>query len=224
MPTRKSSSRSTRTAGRKAQSSRAPRGAGLRSMHDLFKHHLKDLRSVEEQLVRALPKLVKAAESPELREAIEAHLDETRGQLERVEQLFKSLQESPGRHTCEAMKGIISEGDESASHAEEGPLRDSAIIAGAQRAEHYEIAAYGTAAALADQLGLTDAAQVLRESLAEEKAADQKLTQLAESSINPSAARAEPTTPIPRTGSAPRKGEPWAGSTPTAAGGGPADL
>ncbi len=151
----------------------------LTSLHDVFVEQIADLLSAEHQLVDALPNVAAAASTPDLREAIEAHLEETRVHVSRLEQVADIARLSTPGEECEAMKGLIREGDE-IIEADGDPLaKDVALIAAAQRVEHYEIAAYGTARELAEQLELSEVASILDETLAEENAADQTLTKIA---------------------------------------------
>ena len=150
------------------------------TLQTLFVDQLQDIYDAEQQLVKALPKLADAAESPDLAEAIRTHLQETQSHVSRLEEVFGMIGEKAKGKTCKGMKGLIAEGDESAAEGE-GDLRDLAIIAGAQRVEHYEIAAYGTARTLAERLDLDDAAQLLRQTEDEEEQADAKLSDLADS-------------------------------------------
>ncbi len=152
----------------------------LRSLSDLFLDELSDLHSAEKQLLKALPKMAKAATADELRQAFEGHLEQTRGHVQRLESIFDELEESPRRKRCWAMEGLIAEGEE---FLNEDAL-DAGLIAIAQRVEHYEIAAYGTAATYARHLGDAKAEELLRETLAEESETDKKLTKLAESYVN----------------------------------------
>jgi ferritin-like metal-binding protein YciE len=131
-----------------------------------------------------LPKMAKAAAAPELKEAFETHLEETKGQVERLEQLFKSLEGSPKGKKCVAMEGLLEEGKEIISEHDKSSLRDAALICAAQKVEHYEIAAYGCARTFAQLLGLEEAVELLQETLDEEGNADKKLTHLAETIIN----------------------------------------
>jgi ferritin-like metal-binding protein YciE len=138
---------------------------------------LKDLYSAENQLVKALPKMAKAATSDELREAFQEHLEQTKGHVERLETIFQALDESPKGKKCAGMEGLVKEGSENISEYE-GEVRDAAVIGAAQRVEHYEIAAYGTVVAFAELLGEDEHASLLQETLQEEKEADSKLTEL----------------------------------------------
>ena len=153
------------------------------TLRELYVEELKDIFSAENQLTKALPKMVKAASSEELREGFEDHLEQTKVHVERLEQVFEMLEESPGGKKCLGMEGLIKEGAEVIGEDFEDDVKDSALIAAAQRVEHYEIAAYGTVAAYADVLGETEQASLLRETLQEEKDTDEKLTELA-SEIN----------------------------------------
>lgn len=148
------------------------------SMEKLFVEELRDLYSAENQITKALPKMVKAASSEKLRSALEHHLKETEEQVKRLEQICEMIGESPKGETCEGMKGLLEEGDKTVHDAKEGPVRDEAIISGCQRVEHYEMAAYGTARTYAERLGKQQMVQLLEKTLSEEKAADQKLTQV----------------------------------------------
>lgn len=150
------------------------------SMERMFVNELKDLYSAEAQIMKALPKMAKAATSSELRAAFEHHLRETEGHVQRLEQIFEMINESPKGKTCDGMKGILEEGEKSMKETQEGPLRDEAMIGGAQRVEHYEMAAYGTVRSYAEQLGRQQIAQILEKTLSEEKAADKKLTEISD--------------------------------------------
>jgi len=150
------------------------------SMDKLLISEIKDLYSAENQITKALPKMAKAASSNELRTALEHHLKETEQQIQRLEQIAEILGQSPKGKTCDGMKGLLEEGSQTMQEATEGPVRDEAIIAGAQRVEHYEMAAYGTVRTYAERLGNQQIARLLEKTLEEEKAADQKLTQVSE--------------------------------------------
>lgn len=162
----------------------------VNTLEDLFIHELSDIYSAEKQLTKALPRLAKAAESPELADAFNVHLEETQGQIERIDQIVELQELKLKRIKCAAMEGLVEEGKEVIEEVEKGPVRDAALIAGAQKVEHYEIASYGTLCELGRQLGYTDAVKLLKETLAEEKATDEKLTMLAESAVNAKAASA----------------------------------
>ena len=153
-------------------------------LHELFLDELADVYSAEQQLTKALPKLAKAAESDELREAIEQHLEETEEHISRLEQVFESLDESVKKKTCKAMKGLIEEGDEIVKEQKDSSALDAGIIAACQKVEHYEIASYGTLCAWAEQMGHDDALKLLRQTEEEESAADEKLTEIAETIAN----------------------------------------
>jgi ferritin-like metal-binding protein YciE len=161
--------------------------AEMTTLHDALVEELKDLYDAEKQLVKALPRMAKSAASPELRMAIEAHLEETANQIARLEQAFELLDETARGKRCAGIAGIIEEGSDVLASGAEGAVMDAMIIASAQRAEHYEIGAYGTACAWAKALDLTELADLLHETLEEEKAADEKLTMLAEQGINDAA-------------------------------------
>jgi ferritin-like metal-binding protein YciE len=150
------------------------------SIEKLFIEELKDLYSAENQIIKALPKMANAATSKELKKAFENHLRETEGQLERLVQICNIIGSNPKGKTCEGMKGVLEEGASMLHDAAEGDVRDAAMISAAQRVEHYEMAAYGTVRTYAQLLGQTQCAKLLDETLEEEKAADQKLTSIAE--------------------------------------------
>jgi ferritin-like metal-binding protein YciE len=160
------------------------------TLHDAFIDELRDVYDGERQLTKALPKLAKAASSPELRDAFESHLEETKGQIERLESVFQSLDEKVRGKHCEGLAGIIEEGSAIMKEDFDDSTMDACLIAAGQRAEHYEIAAYGTLVAWARAMGHSEAAEALQENLDEEKAADEKLSALAESGINQEAAEA----------------------------------
>ena len=149
-------------------------------LHELFLNELADVYSAEQQLIKALPKMAEAAQSDELRSAIESHLEETRNQAERLDQVAKGLNETIEDNTCEAMEGLLKEGEELMEKYEGNPALDAALIAAAQKVEHYEIATYGTLIAWARQMGHQNAVLLLEETLQEEKSADEKLTSIAE--------------------------------------------
>lgn len=152
----------------------------VNSIEKLFVEELKDLYSAENQLTKAIPKLVKAAASPELKTALQNHLRETEGHVQRLELICSMLSVSPKGKSCEGMKGVIEEGSSMLSETDEGDVRDAALISAAQRVEHYEMAAYGTVRSYAELLGQSEIAELLEETLEEEKAADQKLTSISE--------------------------------------------
>jgi ferritin-like metal-binding protein YciE len=160
------------------------------TLHDAFLDELRDAYDAEKQLTKALPKLAKASSNPKLRQAFEAHLQETQNQIGRLEQVFESLDEKiRGKH-CDGIAGIIEEGKSVMEEDFDDTTMDACLIAAGQRAEHYEMAAYGTLVAWAEAMGHTEAAKLLRRTLEEEKAADKKLSGLAEGGINQSAADA----------------------------------
>jgi ferritin-like metal-binding protein YciE len=160
----------------------------LKTLDDVLEAELKDLYSAEKQLVEALPDIAEAASSDTLKDAVNEHLEETRGHVRRLEQVFEAIGVKPQAEHCDGMEGLISEGSEVAEMKGDGDARDAALIGAAQRVEHYEIAAYGTARTIAKQLGHDDAAKLLSETLDEESAADEKLTKIAES-VNVAATR-----------------------------------
>jgi ferritin-like metal-binding protein YciE len=145
-------------------------------MEELFVDELKDLYSAEKQITKALPKMVRGATSAELKDAFQSHLDETMGQVTRLEKAFEILGKSPKGKTCVGMKGVLAEGSEMLEDTKKGEVRDAGLISAAQRVEHYEMAGYGSAREFAKLLGLKEIAGLLEETLAEEKAADKKLT------------------------------------------------
>jgi ferritin-like metal-binding protein YciE len=153
-------------------------------LHKLFLGELADIYNAEQQLTKALPKMAKVAESDELREAFETHLEETEEHVSRLEQIFEELGESIKRKTCQAMKGLIEEGEDLIKEEKGSSALDAALIAAAQKVEHYEIASYGTLATWAEQMGHGEVLELLKETLDEEKSADEKLTTIAESTAN----------------------------------------
>jgi len=163
----------------------------LNSLTDLLHHELKDLYSAETQLVKALPKMAKAATNADLKAGFEEHLEQTKGHVSRLEEIAEMLDIKLTGHVCKAMKGLIEEGDEMIDEDAEDAVRDAGLIGAAQRVEHYEIAGYGTARCLAETLGHDDVAKLLEETLGEEKDTDEKLTELAESAINAEAAQTD---------------------------------
>jgi ferritin-like metal-binding protein YciE len=164
--------------------------AGTGTLHDAFVDELRDTYDAEKQLTKALPKMAKAAGSAELRAAFESHLEETRVQIERLEQVFAALEEKARGKHCEGIAGIIEEGKAIMEEDFDDATMDACLIAAGQRAEHYEMAAYGTLFAWAQAMGHSEAAGLLQQNLDEEKAADKKLSGLAESGINQEAADA----------------------------------
>jgi len=158
------------------------------TLHDAFIEELRDTYDAEKQLTKALPKIAKAASSPDLRAAIESHLEETKGHVERLEEVFASLDEKVRGKHCEGIAGIIEEGKSIMEEDFDESTMDACLIAAGQRAEHYEMAAYGTLVAWARAMGHDEAAELLEQTLEEEKAADKKLTSLAQGGINRDAA------------------------------------
>ncbi len=151
----------------------------MEDLKDLFVEELKDLYSAENQITKALPKMVKTASSPDLKQGFELHLEQTKGQIARLEQIFEELGESPKGKKCHGMEGLLEEGKELMEEDAEPEVLDAGLISAAQRVEHYEIAAYGTVKTYAELLGMSKAAKLLAETLNEEKDTDQKLTGLA---------------------------------------------
>ena len=160
----------------------------VESMEDLLIDELKDLYSAEKQIVRSLPKLAKEVTSPELKQALLDHLEETKGQVSRLEEIGKIVGKGMTGKTCAGMKGVLEEGSEVLEDRDKGPVLDAALISAAQRVEHYEMAGYGSAREFARILNLKDVADLLDETLAEEKAADEKLTTIAKQ-VNEDATR-----------------------------------
>jgi len=160
----------------------------IKTMNDLYVESLRDLYSAETQITKALPKMAKAVNSDELRKGFEMHLTQTEGQIERLKSIFDELGEKPTGHHCEAMEGLLAEGDEMIEAVKEPTVLDAGLIGAAQKVEHYEIAGYGTARNFARLLGFDNHAEILQETLDEEGATDQKLTELADGMINELAA------------------------------------
>lgn len=152
----------------------------MNNLKELLVEELKDLYSAEKQIVKALPKIVRGAASEELKAAITEHLEVTKGQVTRLEEVFEQLGQKPKAKPCKGMQGLLEEGAECLEEGEKGTLRDLQLIGAAQRVEHYEVAAYGTAKAMAEKLSLSDAVGLLEETLGEEEEADKKLTEIAE--------------------------------------------
>lgn len=153
-------------------------------LEDAFIHELSDIHSAEKQLTRALPKLARAASNADLADAFMAHTDETQGQVERLDQIVESMGLKLRRVKCLAMEGLIEEGHDTVEAIEKGPVRDAMLIVGSQKVEHYEIAAYGSLITIAQSLGYDEAVTLLKETLAEEKATDEKLNKLALKKVN----------------------------------------
>jgi ferritin-like metal-binding protein YciE len=156
----------------------------LNSLEDLFVHEIKDLLNAERQLVKALPKMANGATSTALKEAIEDHLEQTKVHVERLEQIFENLGKAARGEHCKGMEGLIEEGSKLLEEEGDGTVKDAALIGAAQRVEHYEISAYGTARTIAELLGKQQAVELLQQTLDEEKETDAKLTELAMSEIN----------------------------------------
>lgn len=160
----------------------------MKTLKDLYVEELRDLYSAESQILKALPKMAKAASSSELQAAFTEHLEQTKGHVSRLEQVFEALGEKPTGKTCKAMQGLVAEGEELISEKPEPTVLDAGLIAAAQRVEHYEMAGYGTVRTFASQLGEKAAAKLLQQTLDEEGETDKKLTGLAENLINIDAA------------------------------------
>lgn len=156
----------------------------LNTMKDLFQHGIKDLYSAEEQIIKALPKMIEAASHEELRSALEEHLEVTKNQKKRLEEIGRDADFKLSGHKCKGMEGLIEEGEEILEEEADDDVRDAAIIAAAQRVEHYEIAGYGSTRNHARRLGMEDVARKLQETLDEEAEADEELTRIAESRVN----------------------------------------
>jgi len=156
----------------------------INSLQDLYIDELRDLYSAEAQILKALPKMVKAAQSEDLADALQKHLEQTRQHVARLEQIMEKMNLTPRRKKCEGMEGILDEGSDFLGSDVDDAVRDAALIGAAQRVEHYEIASYGTARTFARQLGDEEAAELLQQTLDEEAETDRKLTQLAEEHIN----------------------------------------
>lgn len=156
----------------------------ITSLEEAFVHELSDIYSAEKQLTKALPKLAKAATNSQLAESFTTHLEETQGQIERIDQIVETMGLKLKRIKCLAMEGLVAEGAETIEEIEQGPVRDAMLIVGAQKVEHYEIAAYGSLVTIAKSLGYDEAVELLKETLAEEKATDEKLSKVALSQVN----------------------------------------
>jgi ferritin-like metal-binding protein YciE len=172
----------------------------LMSLKDLLVDQLKDLYSAENQIIKALPKMAKAAASAELQAGFREHLEQTRGHVTRLERICEQLGVTPKGKKCAALEGLVEEGKELMEEDAEPGVLDAGLIAAAQKVEHYEMASYGCARAWAERLGLTEAVELLSETFDEEKATDEKLTQLAEQSVNAEADSGEESeSPVKRT-------------------------
>jgi ferritin-like metal-binding protein YciE len=156
----------------------------LDSLEKLYVDELRDLYNAENQLLKALPKMAKRASHQELKQAFEEHLEQTKGQVERLEEIFEKLDEKPTGKTCKAMKGLVEEGSEFMKEDGDESVLDAGLISAAQKVEHYEIAAYGTVRTFANMLGDNEAAELLQRTLDEEGETDKRLTELAESVVN----------------------------------------
>lgn len=161
----------------------------MNDLNALLAHEMKDLYSAEKQILKALPKMARAASHPELVQAFEHHLEETKKHVQRLEQAFSSLDYGPGGEHCEAMEGLIEEGESAIGAEAPAQVKDVALIIAAQKVEHYEIAGYGSARSLAQLLGSEQVAALLQETLDEEAAANELLSKLAKDSVNPKAMR-----------------------------------
>lgn len=159
----------------------------LENLEKLFIHDLKDLHSAEHQILDALPRMMQESSDDQLRSILQRHREETEKQVDRLERIFDELGEDPGGQLCEGMQGLIEEGEEILEEDADPTVRDAGIIAAVQRVEHYEISGYGTAATYANMLDREEAGRLLQETLNEEKQADEKLTELAERTVNPKA-------------------------------------
>ncbi|MBW9086883.1 ferritin-like domain-containing protein [Rhizobium wenxiniae] len=164
--------------------------ATSKTLDDLFYETLKDIYYAERQIVKALPKMARGAQDPKLKAAFETHREETEGQIERLKQVFEILGKRAQGKTCDAIEGILSEGEEILDEFKGTPALDAGLLAAAQAVEHYEISRYGTLHAWAEQLGMKDAAKLLAETLKEESKTDDLLTDLAESAVNAAAKKA----------------------------------
>jgi len=160
----------------------------MEALKKLLQDEIEDIYDAEHQLIKALPKLIERSSSPELQQALKQHLTVTQNQIKRLEQVFETLGEKAKRKPCKGMAGIVSEGSEMLEEDLEESTKDAAIISAAQKVEHYEIASYGTVRTLAQTLGNNEVAELLEETLDEEKEADERLTQIAESAVNSEAA------------------------------------
>jgi ferritin-like metal-binding protein YciE len=160
----------------------------IKTMDDLFMHTLQDIYYAENQITKALPKMIEMATDPQLRQAFQAHLSETENQIKRLDQVFQMHDQKPKGVTCEAIDGIIDEAESIIGNVADKEVLDAAMLSSAQAVEHYEITRYGTLAAWAKDLGRSDCASLLHQTLDEERATDEKLTQLAKSRLNRKAA------------------------------------
>jgi ferritin-like metal-binding protein YciE len=161
----------------------------IKTMDDLFLHTLQDIYYAENKIVKSLPQMIEKASNPQLKQGLQSHLGETKNHVKRLEQVFKLFGQSPKSVDCPAIDGIMEEAEDVAGETEGVDVLDAALVAAAQAVEHYEITRYGSLIAWAKRLGRTDCANVLKETLDEEKAADKKLTEVAESKVNLAATR-----------------------------------
>ncbi len=166
--------------------------AKKKNLHDVFVNELRDIYNAEQQITKALPKMAEASSASELRHAFQTHLKQTETHVDRLQRAFTMLDEKPSGVRCEGVAGIIEEGEKVIKNGYDGAVCDAALIAAAQRVEHYEAAVYGSLVAWARQMGHDDIAELLTSTLDEEKAADEKLTQIAEGGINETATSASP--------------------------------
>ncbi len=176
----------------------------IKTADDLFLNQLKDIYSAEKQAIRSYPRLAKAVQSEELKQALKEHLEQTKGQIERLDQVFETLEKRSSGKTCEAMKGLLEEAAQDMEEIEAGPVLDAALLAGMQRVEHYEIASYGTVVALAEAMGQQEIQRLLEQTLQEEKETDQKLTAVSKG-VNAEAIGGEEEADEDAGGSAPKK-------------------
>jgi ferritin-like metal-binding protein YciE len=162
----------------------------LNSMQDLAIYKLQSIYDAEQQALQAYPQIVSAVSSPALQQALQQHMQQTQGQVQRLEQIFQQMGQTPGGQTCVSMQGLIQEGQQLIQQGGAPEVLDAAILAAAQAIEHHEIAAYGTARTIAQQMGMMEVAQLLEQTLEEEKQTDAKLTQIAEQNVNQQAKQA----------------------------------
>ncbi|QEE50500.1 ferritin-like domain-containing protein [Flavobacterium alkalisoli] len=180
----KTTAKKSTTAKTAAEGKVKSKSTAAEALHDLYIDSLKDIYWAEKALLKALPKMAKNATTKSLSDTIDSHMTETEGQIERLEKVFEMAGKKASGKKCEAMAGLLKEGEDILESTEPGAVRDAGIIAASQKIEHYEIATYGTLCAFAKTLGYDDAAKILHETLMEEKAADQKLTDNAYNKIN----------------------------------------
>lgn len=191
MENKKSSLKTSSQNGKRSKEKSTNASMKSSQLMKLFEDQLKDIYWAEKALLKAIPKMIKNATSQELIDALTSHLDETKNQVSRVEQVFESIDKKAAAKKCEAMEGLIKEAEEIMEECEEGAMCDAGIISAGQKVEHYEIATYGTLSQFAETLGLTMAVKLLEATLKEEKAADKKLSEVATDAINIEAAKAE---------------------------------